>query len=125
MTFSLLKRRAVVAGWMTCAGCHSWQPTTATPEAVLVSGSADVRLVKTDGTILEVYDARLSGDTIRGHDGGSKATIAVASRDIVSMTVRQFSGDRTALAVVAGALAVAAGFVLLLLLVADSIAPSY
>ena len=111
-----MKRHFVLAGWMRITGWYSWQPSSAaTPQAAVGSRGTVVRLVKMDGTTLELRGAKVVGDSIKGRDAFGNADIAVASSDVRVVATRRFDGPRTALAVTGGLLAVIGGWFLLLL----------
>ena len=82
-----------------------------------------MRLVKIDGTTLELRGAKVVGDSIKGLDAFGNADIAVASSDVRVVATRHLDGPRTALAVTGGFLAIIGGWFLLLLTSGEFLAP--
>lgn len=101
--------------------CHAWQPMPPAIEQNSIPKGSSVRLQKRDGARLELYRAQLKPDSLIGRAGDQR--IAVAMSDISKLELAKFSGDRTAVAVVLGVLAVPVAFVLLLLISGASLAP--
>ena len=51
--------------------CHAWHPVTISPrEFVEAQGAAEVRVITSDGTRLELHDLRIVGDSIVGEARG-------------------------------------------------------
>lgn len=105
------------------AACHTWEATpTAIEQNTLAKGS-NVRVQVKNGARLELAGARLKPDSLIGRAGSDR--IAIATADITSLETARFSSGRTAALVTAGVLAIPAGFILLLLISGESLAPSY
>ena len=114
-------RKALTLICTTLVACHTWQPMPSGLEQNSIPKGASVRLQKRDGAQLELSDVRLNADSLIGR--ATDQRIAIAISEISKLELAKFSGDRTAVAVVLGVLAVPAAFVLLLLISGASLAP--
>ena len=114
-------RKSVALICTTLMACHTWQLTPSGLEQNSIPEGASVRLQKRDGAQLALSGVRLKPDSLIGR--ATDQRIAIAISEISKLEVAKFSGDRTAVAVVLGVLAVPAAFVLLLLISGASLAP--
>jgi hypothetical protein len=88
------------------AACHSWQPVGPTPAAYLREHQASaVRVTRSDGTLLELKEPRVVGDTLMGlrlKDSGQVAdSLSLPVGEIHTLAVRESDTGRT-LALVGG-----------------------
>ena len=75
-------RRLIACILLPCylVACMSWQTQEITPEQVLAEKQPDkVRVTLTDGSQVEVYQPRVSGDTLMGLREGQQVSIPLAS----------------------------------------------
>jgi len=98
-------RRLAAAIWLVAStsGCMVWKVATVSPREVLSNPRVtEVRIVSTDSLPIEVYDAKLVGDSIYGHPSRrAVARIYLPLSQVKSIATRQASVGRTALAVLA------------------------
>ncbi len=88
------------------AACTTVVPQSASPGAVAPREfPRTVSLVLRDGARVDLFSARLEGDSIRGERRDTGAT-AVAAADVVRWEARRFSPGRTLAAVAATTLTV-------------------
>lgn len=74
-------------------GCHSWQPTTVSPRAVILEEQPlSVRFTLTNGEIMTVTDPLMRNDSIVSTEAGMAA---VASQDVRLLEVWRFSTVKT------------------------------
>ena len=76
--------------------CHSWQPTTVSPQALLPAEQpSSVRVTLTNGETVTVRDPTMRNDSIVGvteNDRGPRTSpVEVASQDIRLLEVRRLS----------------------------------
>ena len=90
-----LARRVVAALLLVLlTACHSWQPTTVSPQRLIAEDQpSSVRLMLINGDTVTVENATLRNDSIVGATDAGAA--AVASRDVRSVEVRSFSAGKT------------------------------
>ena len=105
------KITALVA--LTTTACSSWHTEAAPAPAVLSEKHPSfIRVELTSGKRIDIYDAKLQGDSIVGLTArrGKAAAypIAVATKEVKHVATRKFSAGRTAMAVVAITLAASA-----------------
>ena len=75
------------------AGCHSWQPTTVSPGALVSEERPSaVRLILADGEIVTVNDPVMRNDSIISVEEGQ---VGVPTREISSFEVRRFHARKT------------------------------
>ena len=119
-----LRRSIPLVLCLAMAACHTWQanPSLIADNYGLPRGTR-VRVHTREGAKLEFTVRNITSDSLIGRSGQDR--IAVAHADISHVDTAKFSGNRTAAMVVAGVLAIPAGFILLLLTSGESIAPSY
>ncbi len=101
--------------------CHTWEATPSAIEQNTLAKGSVVRIQMKNGARLELASARLKPDSLIGRTGRDR--IAIATADIRSLETARFSGPRTAALVTAGVLAIPVGFILLLLMSGESLAP--
>ncbi len=99
-------------------GCTGWAVSEASTAPAVIASHPNIRLLKFDGTVLSVDNALFRNDSIVGLSGG--APIGIARADVKQIAVRKLDGDKTAGAVVAGAVVGAVALVVSLLLVIAS-----
>ena len=104
-----MRRRTapIVLATLTFAACSSWHPATAPTAADSTTFVHDVRITRTDHSVLLLDRAQVVGDSLVGAAGGAR--VAVALRDIERVEERRPSPIRTTglvLGIVAGTLAV-------------------
>lgn len=92
-------RRAALPLLMLVAGCRTWQPVPP-PPAGTPTRPTRVRVLRTDGSRLEVVRAYVRGDTLYGkrRDGlapGGRAVAAVPVDSIRRLEALRVSGART------------------------------
>ena len=74
-------------------GCHSWQPTTVSPQIVILEERpSGVRFRLPDGDTVTVMDPLMRNDSIFGTDAGM---VPIASQDVSGLEVRRFSTRKT------------------------------
>ncbi len=96
-TRSLLARRFIAALLMVLlTACHSWRPTTVSPQQLIPEERPSrVRVTLTDGETVTVKDPTMRNDSIvgvRDADGALMGSpVGVASRDVRLVEARRFS----------------------------------
>ena len=104
-------QRVAVAVWLVAAtsGCTVWKVEPVSPRQVLSNPKVtEVRIVSTDSLPIEIYDAKLVGDSIYGHPSKQAvARIYVPLSHVKTIATRHASVGRTALIVLAAGGAVA------------------
>ena len=106
------RSRRVVATLLLAllAGCHSWQPTTVSPGALVSEERPlSVRLTLAGGEIVTVNDPIMRNDSIISVEEGQVGVIGVPTRDINSLEVRRFHAGKT-IGFVAATVAIALGW---------------
>ena len=74
-------------------GCHSWQPTTVSPQTVILEERpSGVRFRLPDGDTVTVMDPLMRNDSILSTEAGM---IPIASQDVSGLEVRRFSARKT------------------------------
>jgi len=74
-------------------GCHSWQPTTVNPRAVILEERpSGVRFRLPDGDTVIVMDPLMRNDSILFTEAGM---LPIASQDVSGLEVRRFSARKT------------------------------
>ncbi|MBA2627410.1 MAG: hypothetical protein H0U85_05305 [Gemmatimonadales bacterium] len=83
-------RRPVVA-LLILNGCYGWHTEQSSPELVVAKKPAVVRVVRLDGSRLEVFSPKVAGDSLVGltYPNRKQVPIAVALADMRSVKVRQ------------------------------------
>ena len=106
-----LARRVVAGALMVLlTACHSWQPTTISPQGwTPEERPSSVRATLTSREVITVRDPTMRNDSIVG------AIVGVASRDVRLLEVQRFSVGKTVGLVLGTATGVAAVGLLLLL----------
>jgi hypothetical protein len=116
--------RVAVATWLAAAasGCTVWKVESASPRQVMSNPKVtEVRILSTDSLKLEVYDAKLVGDSIYGHPSKQAvARIHVPLSHVRTISTLHKSVGRTALMVLA-----AGGVVAVYALLQSLNAPGY
>jgi len=105
-----LTRRFIAALLMVLlTACHSWRPTTVSPQGLIAEDEpSSVRVTLTDGETVIVRNPTMRNDSIVG---ATDADVGVASQDVRLLEVRHFSVGKTVglvLGIAAGVVAVAA-----------------
>lgn len=105
-----LTRRFIAALLMVLlTACHSWRPTTVSPQGLIAEDEpSSVRVTLTDGETVTVRNPTMRNDSIVG---ATDADVGVASQDVRLLEVRHFSVGKTVglvLGIAAGVVAVAA-----------------
>ena len=98
-TRSLLARRFIAALLMVLlTACHSWRPTTVSPQRLIAEDQpSSVRVTLMDDETVTIDDPTMRNDSIvgvRDADGalmGSGSPVGVASRDVRLLEVRRLS----------------------------------
>ncbi len=96
-TRSLLARRFIAALLMVLlTACHSWRPTTVSPQRLIAEDQpASVRVTLMDGERVTVRDPTVRNDSIVGVTDAVGALmtrpVGVASRDVRLLEVRRLS----------------------------------
>ena len=102
-----LQRRlgiSMIAGsWLIATACHSWAPM-ARPAADSSVAYERVRVERTNGDLITLYNARFVGDSIRGFQGVREYALPLAGIKVVE-TNQLDKGQTTAAAVVGVAVA--------------------
>jgi len=87
---------------LLCSGCAStWHTVEASPAAAMAAhGDGDVRVTRRDGSMVQLHQPVMSGDSIVGYEGppwdqGGKATRQAIPLDAVR-SVSVWKRDRTA-----------------------------
>jgi hypothetical protein len=84
------------------AGCRTWQPITAAPGPVIADSRPDgVRLVRTDGTRIDVSRPQVRADSIVGFDGFDP--VGAPLSEVSSVEIPRWSVTRTTGLIVAQA----------------------
>ncbi len=97
MSMRPLARRFIAALLLVLlTACHSWRPTTVSPQQlILEERPSRVRVTLTDGETVTVKDPTMRNDSIVGVTDAVGALmtrgVGVASRDVRSLEVRGFS----------------------------------
>ena len=92
--------------------CHSWQPTTVSPQQLIPEEQpSSVRATLTSGEVIIVENPTMRNDSIVGV---TDADVGVSSRDVRLFEVRRFSVGKT-FGLVAGLVVLVAGAFLALL----------
>jgi hypothetical protein len=79
------------------AACHSWQTVGPTPTEYLQGHKVeDARITRTDGTVLELQNPRVAGDSLTGQLPGSPPRSLPLS-EVDSLAVRRTDAGRTML----------------------------
>lgn len=97
---------------LAAAGCTSWRPAPEpAPAAVRASPSETVRIRRTNGSVILLHDAAVSGDSIVGQSDAF-GRVAIATSDVAAVEVRRHDSRKTAgllagIAAFAGLLALA------------------
>ena len=99
-------RRIAVMGLATLTGaCTQWQPQLG-PVAEVVSANRgqEIRVVRRDGAILDLTDARMIGDTLSGASirGTDTLRLRLAPEEIARLEVRKADAASTVALVVVG-----------------------
>ncbi len=110
-----LARRVIAALLLVLlTACHSWQPTTVSPQGwTPEERPSSVRVTLATGETVTVENPTVRNDSIVGV---TDASVGVASRDVRSLEVRRFSVGKTielGLGIAAGLAAVAAVVILI------------
>ena len=110
-----LARRIIAALLMVLlTACHSWRPTTVSPQRLIAEDQpSSVRVTVMDDETVTIDDPTMRNDSIVGV---TDAGVGVASRDVRSLEVRRFSVGKTielGLGIAAGLAAVAAVVILI------------
>ena len=91
------------------SGCHSWAGTRHLPPARpgVDRPIEKLRVLRTDGTLLVLHDARVREDSVFGYErppreSASARPVGMALEDIEGFELRRFSTGKTALAVLGG-----------------------
>ncbi len=96
-----LTRRFIAALLMVLlTACHSWQPTTVSPQQLIPEEQpSPVRFTLTNGETVTIKDPTMRNDSIVGvtdADGALRTSaVGVALRDVRSLEVRHFSVAKT------------------------------
>ena len=102
---SVRARRATVAAWLavTSSGCTVWKVESVPPRQVMSNPKVTaVRILSTDSLKIEVWDAKLVGDSIYGHPSKQAvARVYVPLSHIRTISTQHRSVGRTALIVLA------------------------
>ncbi len=90
-----LARRVIAALLLLLlTACHSWQPTTVSPQQLIPEEQpSSVRATLTSGEVITVENPTMRNDSIVGATDAGVA--AVASRDVRLFEVRRFSVGKT------------------------------
>jgi hypothetical protein len=99
-------RIALVALAFVVAGCQvsHWRTMALTPEAVTGQRPHEVRVTRTDGSRVTLFDPELAGDTLRGltNPTSQLSVVRIAVRDVRTMETRHVKvGASTGLSVLA------------------------
>lgn len=87
--------------WTCLAACTSWHTVALTPAPYLGDKAREVRVVRTDSTLIILRSTSLHGDTLIGTTGGRLAKAATAREirmpldSVQSLAVRRFSFSKT------------------------------
>ena len=96
-----LTRRFIAALLMVLlTACHSWQPTTVSPQQLIPEEQpSPVRVTLTNGETVTIKDPTMRNDSIVGvtdADGALRTSaVGVALRDVRLLEVQRFSPSRT------------------------------
>jgi hypothetical protein len=83
------------------AGCHSWQTVGPTPAEYLQGHQVEAaRITRTDGTVLELQNPRVAGDSLTGQLAGSPP-MSLPLTEVDSLAVRKTDAGET-LALIGG-----------------------
>ncbi len=90
-----LARRVIAAVLMALlTACHTWQPTTVSPQRSIAEDQpSSVRVTLMNGDTVTLENPTMRNGSIVGVAGSNAA--AVASRDVGSFEVRRFSVGKT------------------------------
>src|SRR5580765_122976 len=104
------RTRAVIACLLVVAmiatpGCSSWKALRSSSETQVTALPHHVHVLLADGRRIEVFSARVEGDSLVGMchalgahgDGSGRDSCAIAVRDILRIDSKQFSAGRTVL----------------------------
>ena len=110
-----LARRVMAALLLVLlTACHSWQPTTVSPQGwTPEERPSSVRVTRMDGETVTVGDPTVRNDSIVGATG---LGVGVASRDVRLLEVRRFSVGKTVGLVLGIPVVVAAVLVVVLII---------
>jgi len=113
MSMRPLARRVIAALLLVLlTACHSWQPTTVSPQGwTPEERPSSVRVTLVTGETVTIENPTVRNDSIVGATG-----LGVASRDVRLFQVQRFSGGKTVglgLGIAAGLAAVAAVVILI------------
>lgn len=115
-----LARRLIAALLLVLlAGCHSWRPTTVSPQTLISAEQpSSVRVTLLNGETVTVESPTVRNDSIVGV---MDASVGVASRDVRSLEVRRLSIGKT----IGLGFGIAAGLLVALVVALCSAADAY
>ena len=114
-----------LAGVALCgSGCHTYAHVDTPEEATTRAGTGAVELTRTDHSVLRVKRATVIGDSLVAvTDDTAESRVAVATKDIQSIAVREVSTGRSV--ALGGGIAVAAFATLLVIAAVALLAGSH
>jgi hypothetical protein len=102
---ALRARRVAVATWLAAAtsGCTVWKVESVPPRQVMSNPKVtEVRILSTDSLKIEIYDAKLVGDSIYGHPSKQAvARVYIPLSRVRTISTLHKSAGRTALVLLA------------------------
>ena len=99
--------RTVLILYLSCTACTSWRPDSLTPQAVVQSQPASLRVTRTDSSQVILNNPQMQGDTIVGV-GQHKAQVRVPLDSVRLTDTRRGDAGKSVLVLLGLAAAVAA-----------------